>query len=1577
MEQKKYHRPYGDAFGEAVHLLIKELGIKSPRRLWEIAGLGTNRNQWYDRVNGKAQTRKEDLETLFWGLEEQGYHLTPNIRKALEASIGVIRVPDRPDRITQLRTALDPDRDDLLKRRLDEFVDGTRQQEIRDILKQIERLKETGGYLAITGRAGEGKTSLVAQLIATHFQQDRGAYHIIPFMPTLDHQVTLLRSLMASLALKYTYLPDDWLSMYHRDTLVGIFVRMLKQIAEKGDQEVLFIDGLDQIQSEGPSGERDLNFLPLVVPQGIVMVLSTRPDDTLQPLELRSPLHHYELPNLSRNDASSIFMRYTAHLSKQVIDQLYGAAQGNALYVHLLARELEKNEKLSVQEIVQCVSNNPNRIYAFAIDHLKHPKAVWKQVLRPLLGVFLAAQEPLGLDAIRHILCIEKEEVREGIQRLGGLVEQSGRGKYYLYHLKFRDYLRGDTFAEEAVISVEEEQLRHEQLALWCAGEDPNGGTVIWQKTNNPLEQERRKYAQRFYVVHLYYAHLWERLFVVLDTGDFGHAKILDDPSMRSYALDLAWGERAAAREGWSLEQGINYLPSLWHYGLLRCRLTGRADSYPDEAFQTLLHLQQITKALGLIELLTDPIRKIRMFLLIANTLATQRDQQQDGKQFIKRAATVVSLMEHSFERDHALEVLVSNLAEVREWQEAEQVIATIQGSDREFQLLSVLASSLVQAQEWQEAERVIATIQDSGWQAKALSMLASNLAEEHKWQEAERVITTIQNSGWQAMLVKAETLSRLVSSLIQAQQWQEVERVIAIMWTSEMKADALSALASNLAQAGKHESAERIWQEVERIIVTIQDSDRQTRALIELASSLAQASKCESAEQVWQEAERGIVTIQDNDRQTKGLSRLASSLTKGHQWQEAERVIATIQDRVTQTEALNGLVNSLVEARQWQEAERVIATIQDRVTQAKALNGLVNNLVEAQEWQEAERVIATIQDGEWQAELLSGLVGGLVKTQEWQEAERVIATILRGESEAKVAKEKALSGLAGSLVEVQEWQEAERIIATIQDNATRSEALSGLASALVEAQEWREAQRIIATIQDNDRQVKLLSGLVSSLAQTGQCELAEQVWWDVERAIALTQDSNWQTRVARAEALSGLAGSLAEAQEWQEAERIIATIQDNPLKAEAARRLAGSLIEGLEWQEAQRVIATIEERAWQVKLLSRLANGLAQAQEWQEAEKVWQETEKIIALIWDSEEEAESLRVLASSLFQAGKYEPAERLWQEVERVIATIEDTVVCWNVGPSKQRPGSVHQNYYGLNFSEYRGRERRAERKGEILSALASNLFQAGKREAAKRVWQEAKRVIAIIEEREWQAKDEAVPMALSELASSLDHTLRVLASSLAQTQQWQEAERVIAALQGSDREPKALSELASSLAQAKEWQEAKRIIATIQDSATQAEALNVFASSLAKAGRREAAELVWQEVEQAVAATQNWQANRKAEALSVLASSLFQAGKRESAERVWQEARQVITTIQDREWQAKVEALSVLASSLAQTQQWQALLEVIQHFWKLTKAETEILSLLPLAFNFLAFVPQLGKGLHDAFVQAETFLCDSV
>src|SRR5262249_1054264 len=142
----------------------------------------------------------------------------------------------------------------------------------------------------------------------------------------------------ARLVLKHQ-LSEIYVASESRPALRDYFAKVIAEISVTGDQELIFIDGIDQIE-EDASGKRDLSFLPTNPPPGIAFVLGTRANDALEPPESLTPQNKYALPNLSRDDFDRILHHRSVSLTSDLADRFYRVMDGNALYLDLVAREI-------------------------------------------------------------------------------------------------------------------------------------------------------------------------------------------------------------------------------------------------------------------------------------------------------------------------------------------------------------------------------------------------------------------------------------------------------------------------------------------------------------------------------------------------------------------------------------------------------------------------------------------------------------------------------------------------------------------------------------------------------------------------------------------------------------------------------------------------------------------------------------------------------------------------------------------------------------------------------------------------------------------------------------------------------------------------------------------------------------------------------------------------------------------------------------------------------------------------------------------------------------------------------------
>jgi nucleoside phosphorylase/tetratricopeptide (TPR) repeat protein len=1255
----------------------------------------------------------------------------------------------REERAQRLRFWL-VDHSGFLQDRMESFVG--RQRELEELRDLITKRQQTGGYVAITGQAGQGKSSLIAKLVYDA-NPEQAAFHFIPVNPGPDYQVGLLRNLMARLVLKYD-LPEFYVTHDSRSVLRDIFPKVLTEIANKGGKEILFIDGLDQLEEES-TGVRDLSFLPVNPPAGIVFVLGTRPDDTLKPLKLLKPFEEYPLPNLSRVDFDGILQHRGVRLEPGLADRLYLAMEKNALYLHLVARELRENVVDDPLALLAKVTDNPDHIFSVALERLKRSNKLWERILYPVLGVLLVAREPLALRLIRQIIGIKEVGLRDGLQRLGGLVIADWQQRYSLFHRKFYEYLRQDEShpGKDYLFATDEERNWHTRLARWCEKDDP---TAIWQDNSfQSLEDQRLLYAREHYLTHLYLAQEWPRLFAVLDAGDYGRYKIqVCDPSTRSYALDLDLGRRAAGWAGWGLQEGIAYLPTLWRYTLLRCSLRSRADQYPLATFRLLLRLGKEREVIGLANLLTKPSLKVSVLLELVHTLLASPQGEAKGKQYFLLAWAVARSIGENFGRASALREIAEASVRCNEeesdmiWQEAQEATYSISGNSI-FEIplkataLRELAEVLSRAKREEQAEAI--------------------------WRETEETSRSISRLWELEDILESAALRELTAALARARRWEHAYAVAHSIRSEYQQACALGMLAEALFEAQQHIQAETIWQEAEAGASTIGQSNQQAEALRVLAGGLTKAHR-------WDQAEAMALALEDGYQRAWALRELAGRLTEAQHeeraeaiWQAAEKAVRSLKQPAQQAEALRELTEALNKAGRWDQAEAMALALGDAYQQAWALSELACSLIMDNQSDRAQRLchlaqgaINAIAWGQAEARALLELARGLtcawyedLAEAIWQEAEKVARSIKKNKQRFQLLQE-----LAEALIQAGRWDQAETVARSLNQDDQQARALRMLTEALAQGQYWDRAEAVARSIGQGDYRAWALRVLAEALSQELKEEQAEGIWREAEEAARSLEQRSQQAWILRelAEALTRMHREEQAETIWREAEEAARSLEEDDQKAGNLRNLVAALVKAQRWDQAYLVARSIEQGNHQAAALSALAEAWDQAESREQAERIWQEATRVVRSLQESVQKADALRELAGALTRAQRREQAEVIWQEAEAAARSIE------------------------LEFQ-----------KVGVLCELARELTEAGYKERAEVIWRD------VLEGAHALGESSLEAMMLSKLVTAF-----------IQVQYWEQAEAVARSIEDILVKTVIFSELAKALAQAQRWDQLRRI-----------------------------------------------------------------------------------------------------------------------------------------------------------------------
>lgn len=1005
-------------------------------------------------------------------------------------------LPDNSSLSAQTRFELQKllaDHSAFIKSRLTSFVG--RAKELAEIEQEIEAKLATGGYVTISGKAGQGKSSVVASLVKTRLdspiaggQELLLAHHFIPFSPGADHQVELLRNLMARLILKYNLSPI-YVASDSRASLRQMFVVVLKEVVARGGQEVIFIDGLDQLEHE-LTGERDLSFLPTNPPPGIVFVLGTRPDDTLKPPELLKPKYEYKLPELSRNDFELVLSRQEVSLATTLIDQFYQAMDKNALYLDLVARELASSQSLTPQKIIERVAANPENLFELAIDRLKHNLTEWEDVLKPVLGVLVATQEPLPVATIGQLLGLTPRDLAEAILKLGGLLAEDGQGRRYLYHLKLKEYLSPDPKNPEKLAVCDAQFLAalHAKFASFCEGDNnnTNGLEAIWQDSpHNTLENYRRSYARQHYVTHLYHARDYPRLFNLLDRGEYGLHKIKDyDPSTRTYALDLDLGRAAASREGLELAEGIGLLPNLWRYTLLRVSLASRVDNYPIEIFEQIFLAGREKECLARVELLTDSDKKIEILARLSDLVAEQaRGKRANEAEILYLEA--FNLAEETL-TENAIENLVGHARFVTEPVWREKLIPLIENLNDFFtksRLLCKVAYRLNRLGQTEQADIFFE-------QALAAAYSISKEEAENKGQILWRLAIALSDWG---KVEQAKTLFEQSLSITNP-GWYDDKNVTFLCWqAAKLPGDEV-------------EQANTFFEQAITIIGSIIDHNDKSSALTTLIEALVSAGKVERALAV-------VNAIIDQAEKARVLAQVATALAQAGSYAQALATAHSISDEDDEendkAKDLVEIAKALAEAGQFDYALVTANSTGDDEDKALALAEIAKALVAAGEFSRAlaltdEALVLTNQaELAWrQSQILQEVALALANAHQFDDA-LALAEAIPAFKAKEEDKAKTLNKIAIKLIQVARldqarpiWEKALGLTTGIPADRRngKNSLLQELARALATAGNYEQAITLANSISETRIKTNALVTLAKTIGNAGDCEQAVEI---------------------------------------------------------------------------------------------------------------------------------------------------------------------------------------------------------------------------------------------------------------------------------------------------------------------------------------------------------------------------------------------------------------------------------------------------------------------------------------------------
>ena len=1080
----------------------------------------------------------------------------------------------------------------IFRNRLVSFVG--RKQELADIRQRIAETQSSGGYVTITGQAGEGKSSVIAQLVA-QASPSLCPFHFIPLVPGREYQLSLLSHLTARLIIKYD-LPIEYFPNESYSLMRNLFGLVLRQLQMREIQETIYIDGLDQLERDY-NKQRDLSFLPEEPPAGIVFVLGTRPDDTLQPLELLKPHNEYRLPPLSFADFEQL-LAIKRPVVTSIAERLYNAVHGNALYLSLISNELIKAPYNSIEDLLALISADPNNIFKITLSRIeRHDQAFWDAVTYPLLALLLVTQEPLHHHTLGALLNVNDHKIRRAVHELGGLVAQDSAGRSFLYHLTIRDYLQENSslpngnhiFARHEIIDW------HRRLAHWCMSDLDH----IWDDIYG-LEQTRRIYARHHTITHLALGQEYSTLWQLIDDGSYGQHKRQYDPSTRLYAHDLDRARDIALQ--------TKDILHLWRTSLLRVSLTSTIDKWPNKLFIAYTQLGQAAEMLQRIELLSQRKRQIILLCKIWPFLEDEPTQAAQAAHVQLQSTLDMFWVEANTSDDDLVEI-VAALVEAELFDQAQATAKRIKNIEKCSGVLIEIAINLIQAGRRDDAEYLFEFEQtmleglenDRKRQISLVIFLVIQALVKGEFEAAQAAATQIKQA-WkrtnvllQIAMVQAHAghLDAAQASIATA---QAAATQIKHPWE---RANALTKIATVQAQTGHIEAAQAT-------ATQIKDAVRRADALVEIATVQAQTRHIEAAQASIAIAQEAAAQIEDVGWRANALTKIATVQAQTGHIDAAQATAAHIEHAGWHANALMKIVTAQAQTGHIDAAQATTAQIKDVGWRANALVEIATAQAQAGYIEAAQATAAQIAYAGLHANALVEIATVQAQTGHIDAAQASIATVrtMVAQIEDAALRADALIRIATVQVHAGQIDTAQANIATAQVKTTqikhplrRANALVEIATVQAQTGQIASVQASLATAQTAATQIKDAALRVDAFmkiatvqVQTGQIAAA-QVSLATAQTAATQIKHPWQCT----NALVNIATAQAQTGHIEAAHATAIQIKDAVLRVHTFVAIAIAQAQIGYIEAAQASIATARAMTAQIKDAALRANALVE----------------------------------------------------------------------------------------------------------------------------------------------------------------------------------------------------------------------------------------------------------------------------------------------------------------------------------------------------------------------------------------------
>lgn len=426
--------------------------------------LGTAKNVWRKLMSKQADA--SELESTALAAVSSPDTLTA--RRRLKTVLTKI-IADNPELINEISALLEQvDINDLftyfqkrpedLRRSFDSFIADKargfvgRGFVLKELDKFIEANPESGGYFIIQGDPGIGKSAIMAHVVKT-----RGyVHHFNIASQSINKPSQFLDSVCKQLIDDYC-LNIEWSDNADKD---GAFLnRVLAEASKKveaGEELVIAIDALDEVDMVGVPTRANILFLPESLPRGVFVVATTRREQALGIKAMN--LRVFPLLPESADNLRDVRQYIEAHLQDtelqarltewaateaEFIDTMVAKSEGNFMYLRHVLPAIKSGYFKSAG-----LTQLPDGLLAYYEEHWNHMQEVtadFEQVYKPVVCVLAAVKEPVSIAKVASFTELNDARVaqviKEWIEFLHEEVAANNEHRFSVYHSTFRSFL--------------------------------------------------------------------------------------------------------------------------------------------------------------------------------------------------------------------------------------------------------------------------------------------------------------------------------------------------------------------------------------------------------------------------------------------------------------------------------------------------------------------------------------------------------------------------------------------------------------------------------------------------------------------------------------------------------------------------------------------------------------------------------------------------------------------------------------------------------------------------------------------------------------------------------------------------------------------------------------------------------------------------------------------------------------------------------------------------------------------------------------------------------------------------------